>query len=375
MSLPDLELLLRGAAAALAFACAIVLAARSPRSLVSSLAAFCSGGVGAFVLVSWQGSLAALGFLVFALDFWCLASPFAFWLLARALFEDDFRPRRGELALIALLIAASGAADWGRFRLGPLGFDPAFAAAAFIVLRAVSAVLLAHALFRVGAGWRADLVEARRRARPWAVAIVGGVFAATVTSSFVFPFGAPDSVRIPALALLTLGMLAWTVLVGSGALHAALSHAGEAVRIVVRPRTVAGEGEADRDLAARVQRAMRHEALWRRDDLSLGFLARHLAVPEYRLRRAIHGRLGARNFNAFVAGYRLEAASARLGDRAGAATSVLAVALDCGFGSIGPFNRAFKARYGTTPTAYRAQALAENSNRAIIPEFGETAAR
>jgi AraC-like DNA-binding protein len=32
---------------------------------------------------------------------------------------------------------------------------------------------------------------------------------------------------------------------------------------------------------------------------------------------------------------------------------VLTIALDCGFGSIGPFNRAFKARTGKTPTQFR----------------------
>ncbi len=32
---------------------------------------------------------------------------------------------------------------------------------------------------------------------------------------------------------------------------------------------------------------------------------------------------------------------------------VLTIALDTGFGSIGPFNRAFKAHTGMTPTEYR----------------------
>jgi AraC-like DNA-binding protein len=52
-------------------------------------------------------------------------------------------------------------------------------------------------------------------------------------------------------------------------------------------------------------------------------------------------------------GYRLEAAAARLADPAQARLPVLTIALDCGYGSIGPFNRAFRARYGVTPTQYR----------------------
>jgi AraC-like DNA-binding protein len=33
---------------------------------------------------------------------------------------------------------------------------------------------------------------------------------------------------------------------------------------------------------------------------------------------------------------------------------VLSIALGCGYGSIGPFNRAFRDRLGMTPTEFRA---------------------
>ena len=35
---------------------------------------------------------------------------------------------------------------------------------------------------------------------------------------------------------------------------------------------------------------------------------------------------------------------------------ILTIALEAGYGSIGPFNRAFKQRMGMTPTEYRAAA-------------------
>ena len=37
--------------------------------------------------------------------------------------------------------------------------------------------------------------------------------------------------------------------------------------------------------------------------------------------------------------------------------------MDCGFGSIGPFNRAFKAHTGMTPSAYRRQTRIAESVR------------
>jgi AraC-like DNA-binding protein len=34
---------------------------------------------------------------------------------------------------------------------------------------------------------------------------------------------------------------------------------------------------------------------------------------------------------------------------------IITIALDAGFGSLGPFNRAFREAEGMTPSAYRAQ--------------------
>ena len=58
-------------------------------------------------------------------------------------------------------------------------------------------------------------------------------------------------------------------------------------------------------------------------------------------------------------GHRIEAAKRRLGDAAEARTTVAAIAFDLGYGSLGPFNRAFRAATGSTPTEWRRQALAE----------------
>jgi AraC-like DNA-binding protein len=51
--------------------------------------------------------------------------------------------------------------------------------------------------------------------------------------------------------------------------------------------------------------------------------------------------------------YRLAAAATQLADVEKIRTPVLTIALDLGWGSIGPFNRAFRARFGTTPTEFR----------------------
>jgi AraC-like DNA-binding protein len=96
-----------------------------------------------------------------------------------------------------------------------------------------------------------------------------------------------------------------------------------------------------------------HDKIYREPDLSIASLAQKLDIAEYRLRRLINEQLGHRNFSAFINGYRLVEAETALGDPAQAGVPILTIALDAGFGSIGPFNRAFKAHTGLTPTEYR----------------------
>lgn len=133
---------------------------------------------------------------------------------------------------------------------------------------------------------------------------------------------------------------------------------------VVSPGAAADDAEAR--LQASLERLMTLDRAYRFEDLGVASLASRLSVPEYRLRRVINQRLGHRNFNVYVNGYRLAEAKSRLADRAQRELPILTIALDSGFQSIGPFNRAFKADTGLTPSEFRRLALeniADSSNR------------
>jgi AraC-like DNA-binding protein len=120
------------------------------------------------------------------------------------------------------------------------------------------------------------------------------------------------------------------------------------------------DNDAEQVLVDALLRLMADERAYCREDLSIASLAGQLAVPEYRLRRVINQRMGHRNFNAFVNGFRLDEARAALSDPARRGLPVLTIALESGFQSIGPFNRAFKAATGFTPTEYRREKLADS---------------
>jgi AraC-like DNA-binding protein len=123
-----------------------------------------------------------------------------------------------------------------------------------------------------------------------------------------------------------------------------------------KPAEPAAPPEADdSQLLARLATLMRQERLYRREGLTITAVAARLNVPEYRLRRAINQGLGARNFNAYLNGFRIAEAKAALADPSQRDVPILTIALDAGFGSLAPFNRTFRADTGCTPTEYRAR--------------------
>lgn len=211
--------------------------------------------------------------------------------------------------------------------------------------------LLLYAALFILSLWsnRDDLVECRCRARPGFAAAIAGL-ALFLTLGEATGFLQENSVR---LALLQ----------ASGTLGLALAFAVW----LLRPDADRWPGEtespvggrlptpsdvADPALTARIEAAMASE-IWREEGLTIGTLASKLAVPEHRLRRAINQGLGHRNFSSFINRARVEAACAVLTDPAKMNTTVLEIAYDVGFSSVGPFNRAFRAEFGQSPTQFR----------------------
>jgi len=112
----------------------------------------------------------------------------------------------------------------------------------------------------------------------------------------------------------------------------------------------------DLALGQRIETLFRDEALHLNAELKVADIARRLMEPEYRISRAITAGLGEANFNRLANRFRIDHACALLTDPIATPRPILDIALDSGFASLGPFNRAFKARTGLTPRQYRSQA-------------------
>ena len=131
-----------------------------------------------------------------------------------------------------------------------------------------------------------------------------------------------------------------------------------------RPAPAAGPD--DIALGHRIRSLMEAEQPFLDPGFKVADLARRLQEPEYRVSRAITAGLKASNFNRFVNAYRIETACRMLVDPALRREPVLNIALDAGFASLGPFNRAFKDRTGQTPREFRRAALTESPPRQAL---------
>jgi len=111
-------------------------------------------------------------------------------------------------------------------------------------------------------------------------------------------------------------------------------------------------------LVRRILEAM-DEGVWQVEGLTVGSLAQKVGAPEHQVRKAINRGLGHRNFASFINRARIDAAIKRLQAPEASEETILQIAFDVGFNSLGPFNRAFRETTGQSPTDFRKQALTQ----------------
>jgi AraC-like DNA-binding protein len=344
----ELDLILRAVVVwQLLLLAALVVAVRRDHTGLTGAA--CCLAVVAFVLTSTRDS-SWLGLWVYPLTALCVMKAALFWLFARGLFADSFRLRRSDFALLALV---AGYGLWQqlvfveRARSGAASLPEQLASFGFSLLVLVFVLL---ALLEAWSGLAADLVERRRRSRLLFVAVVGAWLASAV---LVQGYNLLLEAQTPRL---------WT----AANLAAVAALATAAAFSLLRTRTAnwlssgpgkaAGLDGADRKLLAKLECALETDRVYRDEGLTIGRLAERLGTGERDLRRVINHGLGFRNFNDFLHAYRIREVCDRLRQADEARRPVLSLALDAGYRSIGPFNRAFKARTGMTPTSFRRSA-------------------
>ncbi len=323
------ELVLRGIAiGALVSATAGVWRVARGKPVALAALLLCIAAIG-HVLESSRAFSAHGGAVYIAANVLSLGTTGFMWLFVVTLFDDrtmGAKTLAPVLGLIAVGLVAFATTMW------PIK----------VLQRLCEAGLALHALAVVIRTWRGDLVEARLRIRAPFVAIVA-LYALLMAGSQIVGLQPPADLI-------------------NGAALAALCVAGAAIFVrgpadllgATGPRQSTPPADAaDRAVLDRLNQTMDAGEIWRREGLTIGALAEAVGIPEHRLRPMINDHLGFRNFAAFVNARRIEAAKRMLADPEQSRTTVAAIAYDLGFGSLGPFNRAFKEATGVTPTEFR----------------------
>ncbi len=285
--------------------------------------------------------------------------PALFWLFGQALFNDDLRWHWTH-ALPVLLLTSVPLLYISRL------LYPSELHWLDVAQHLFGGLLIAHVLWLIWRHQDADLLLPRRRLRLWLGPGIGLYILSVLLVELSFPAGG-----VPMwLDLLNLLGICLVTLLFSLRLDTLLDllapSPANASQTVLAPTNAneheaeASNEEADQPALVRLQHAINQEQLWRRESLSVTDLAKHLGVAEYRLRRLINGALGQRNFNSYLNQFRIAAACEQLADGSKRRLPILSIALDVGFASIGPFNRAFKAQLGLTPSEYRREKLGES---------------
>lgn len=343
-----LDPMIRGAATAL-FGLWIAILWRDYRNILSARVAIAMNfAIIAYLLAPAFRPDSPFSFPFVLFDALPLAVPALFWLFARLWFDDRQRIDWRDwllMAIFAVLLLAQVAAivttGWFSWEIWLL----------------VRGGMLGFAMGGIWIAWRgraADLIEERRGFR---LAVVGAIGGFIVWISFLetFPdrdrhYGLGPIATVPAILIATFIVSIALYRFRSAELFAAPDAPPPQVKPPVAPSS----------LARRLQAVMAEERAYRAEGFSIAALAARLGEPEYRVRRAINGEMGFRNFTAFLNSFRLDEVRAALSDPAQQGVPILTIAIDAGFGSLGPFNRAFRDAEGMTPSEYRAVQLIDS---------------
>lgn len=281
-------------------------------------------------------SVMAIRFVVAA---GAISIPVLYWLLARSIFDDHFSFRWTLLIWFVVLLVPHL-----NFFLDGLIPSPGFYKVSSVLARLASLSFVLAGVFTAVRTRQGDLVDSRIRFRN--IFLFG-------TAALIGVTLIVELIEIDRDAITVLQILQRSAIFGI-TLYFLLSNfmirSGFFFKEIPKPKPSVVD---DPQLRAKLQDLMEDQRVYKKEGLTIGQLAELMNEQEYRLRRLINGQLGFRNFNDFLNQYRVNEACEILSNPAQSRKTILEIAYDLGYQSIGPFNKAFKELKGITPTAYR----------------------
>ena len=355
------EGIVRGVAAGLYLATTIVIGRymRSPSGLSGSLSYVSKA---AHVLAQFPPAMAPLGAFYLLLDLPSVVGASLAWIFVTEFFEESKRFDRRKLIPLAVVLVNAIIA-----KMSP----PDVARGLWLLHNFITVGLMSHVLIIVVRSWGSDLVERRRLVVTplYVFTSLYSISVAFVQTMELFTFAARQPSMFAAFTLLASSALGAFVFGQAGPELFRQNKAAEPGAHAREPAIRLSA--AEKTLVTELDRLMKVERLYRTPDLRISTLAQQLRVPEHRLRHLLNQGLGFRNFNAFIGQWRIDEARSALADPEQLLVPISTIAIDSGFQSLAPFNRAFKRETGLTPTEFRTRAL--GSGGAEVPDEADGA--
>lgn len=279
------------------------------------------------------------------------------WWLGLSMFQEDFKLGVREWTVFILytgLMLFLRLLDFGVVSEVPLSCD--------LSADVLTFSMMAHLFFVTIVGRADDLIEPRRRLRLYFVValVIGTIVTVLAENLFIQNFNAEVTLLRAVVAFpLTVWAFLWLTNFHPEKLSFQSVTANSDKKTKIDPR--------DEDLRKRLLDEMEQQKIFKQRNLTIRTLAERLNTPEHRLRVLINQGLGYRNFNDFLNHYRLQAIKQEFEQPDNARVPVLSIALEAGYNSLAPFNRAFLKAEGMTPSSYRKK-LVEKLSRKKVAE-------
>ncbi|MEP4051609.1 MAG: helix-turn-helix domain-containing protein [Litorimonas sp.] len=262
------------------------------------------------------------------------------WFFALSLFDENFKLRwihfcGGIIYCLPMIV----------IRLYQFGIITWYPQLYVDIAEILSVALMVHLIYTTLRGRKNDLLERRRRARLYFILIL---FIVAVIATFIDPkIFTPHLIPYETIYIISIWpAIIWTTYWLLGANKNAIAFGN-------KPPQASDINKRDKELLAKLKTIMVSEEAFKNSNLTIVTLANKMSITQHRLRSLINQTLGYQNFNSFLNNYRVMAIKKALRDSDKSHLPILTIALDNGFNSLSPFNRAFRESEKMTPTEYR----------------------
>lgn len=274
--------------------------------------------------------------------------PVSFYVFTKSLFDENYQLTPWHALFFVTCVAFTSFC----FIVYPTPSE--LWASFFFASRMILIVFLLLGFWECLSGWRDDLLSARRVLR----LILAFSFGMILLVHFVTDLSA----GIIDESLLTITSIGFAMTLGGLCAFLFTQPKESLASLLTQPEVVAETETVSLAVTQEpivtpelleLNRLMEEEKLYREHGLSLANLAERIELKEHQLRKIIHEGKGFKNFSEYVGSYRLQEIQQRLANPNDNKLPILTIALEAGYKSINPFNRAFKHHFGMTPTEYR----------------------